>query len=169
MKPHQPLKDPDNLPSWFVRPYTRIMDQSCLFRLKLSSAIARLGVSIDDLRRWHDRGWISFDGKIDEELDEFYDPKILEITFVRDIVRSGLTDAQIDVVFAKLPKPFAFDSNKLAYSFLHGWVEVNTDPCKIIAENLDSWLEDCSEDTLNDLLSRIIDILEQNYERNNPE
>ncbi len=91
MKTPQSSQIPDNLPSWFARPVPKIMQETCLFRLSLSSALVRLHVSVDDLGRWHERGWISFDGRMDDEVDEFDDPKILEITVVRDIVRSGLS------------------------------------------------------------------------------
>ena len=48
--------------------------------------------------------------------------QVNEIRFVRDVVRSGLSDAQIEYSFAQLPRPMDFDLAQVAYSFMLGWV-----------------------------------------------
>ena len=154
----------DNLPLGMERPQPITSHQGCLFRISLADALVRLCVSPDDLRRWHERGWLSFDGSMNEELDEFDDPRVFEIQVVRDIVRSGLTDAQIESLLSQLPKPFAFNPDRLAFSFRHGWVHVAPpleipEPSEVIEEHLDEWMAQCDEETLENLRERVTDAL----------
>jgi len=146
-----------------VRPHL-LGDEPCLFRIGHSAAIARLGVSPNDLQRWHDRGWLSFGATVNEELNEFDDPKIFEIQIVRDIARSGLADAQIEVLLSKLPKPLAYNPDRLAYSFRHGWIEVESsveipEPSEVIEEHLADWIANCGAATLEDLRYKIEEAL----------
>ncbi len=173
MKLHHSDPDSDDLPSGLVHPYPITRCQRSLFQISLAKAIARLGVSPDDLRRWHGRGWLSFDEKLNEELDEDDDPRIFEIQIVRDLVRSGLTDDQIEILFDKLPKPFAFNPDALAYSFRHGWVSVDPpvipEPYEIIEEHIDSWINDCDQETLErlrDQISEALKLLEKVRQKN---
>jgi hypothetical protein len=164
----------DELPSGFIRPQPITDHQACLFHVSLSEAIAKLGVSPDDLRRWHERGWLSFDEKLSEDLDEFEDPKIYEIQIVRDIARSGLADAQVEVLLATLPKPFAFHPDRLVFSFRHGWVYVAPpadppEPSEVIEVHLDEWMAACDEDTLENLRERVNDALEACVENGHAE
>ena len=163
------------LPLGLVRPRPINCQQGCLFRISLDDALVRLCVSPDECRRWHQRGWLSFDEKLTEKLDEFDDPKVFEIQIVRDIVRSGLADAQIECLLAKLPKPFAYNPERLAFSFTHGWVYVEppaeiSDPSEVIEEHLDEWMAQCDEHTLEDLRERVTDALKvcQERESRNP-
>ena len=146
-----------------MRPYPKTRRQRSLFEVSLATAIARFGVSSDDLRRWHGRGWLSFDEMMNEGLNEYDDPKIFEIQFVRDLVRSGLTDAQIEILFDKLPKPFAFDPDAIAYSFRHGWVSVVPpvipEPFEVIEEHIDGWIEECDQEALERLRDQIAEKL----------
>ena len=155
---------PTGLPHGLIRPRPHTDHQPCLFRVTLAEMLARLGVSPDDLRRWHGRGWLSFDENMNETLDEFDDPKTFEIQIVRDVVRSGLSDAQIEVLFSKLPTPFAFNPHTLAYSFCHGWVQVAPpeeipEPSDVIEEHIDEWITNCDEATLEDLRDKIAEAL----------
>jgi hypothetical protein len=159
-----------DMPPGLTRPSPITNCQPGLFRVTLADTIARLGVSPDDLRRWHDSRWLSFSEKLNEELDEFGDPRILEIQIVRDIVRSGLSDAQIEVLLSKLPKPFAFNPDTLAYSFRHGWVQVAPpieipEPSEVIEEHLDDWIAQSGEGTLEDILDKVTAALNALTER----
>lgn len=142
-----------------VRPHPA-SHEPCLFRIRLSDVIARLGVSLDDLRRWHDGGWLSFTATMSEEVNEFDDPKVFEIQMVRDIARSGLSDAQIETLLSQLPKPYAFNPDRIAYSFRHGWIQVAPpveipDPSEVIEEHLDGWIEQCDGETLEALRDKV--------------
>jgi len=153
-----------------MRPQSTINHQPCLFRVTLAEMLARLGVSFGDLRRWHERGWLSFDENMNEPLDEFDDPRSFEIQIVRDIVRSGLSDVQIESLLAKLPKPYSFNPDRLAFSFRYGWVYVEPpteipEPSEVIEEHLDEWMAQCEEETLNDLRERVADALNRCVEK----
>ena len=131
-----------------------------MFRISLADALVRLRVSPDDLQRWHQRGWLSFDEKLTGQLEEFDDPKVFEIQIVRDIVRSGLPDAQIESLLLKLPKPLAYNPERLAFSFTHGWVYVEPPvpipvPWVVIEDHLDEWMANCDRSTLEDLRERL--------------
>ena len=170
MIPHSD-SSPDNLPLGLAHPSPITDVQCCLFRVSLAAALARLGVSLDDLRRWHGQGWLSFDEKITDEMNEFDAPRIFEIQIVRDIVRSGLTDAQIEVLFAKLPKPFAYNPDTLAFSFRHGWVHVIPpveipEPSEVIEEHMDAWITGCDDETLECLRDQITAALQERLESN---
>ena len=155
------------LPEWFAYPRPLMTWQSSLFKIKLEDALVRLKISKDDLDRWYNKDWISFEPSKDMEIDEFEGPHIFELTFVRDIVRYGLADAQIDYLLGLLPTPFTFDPVKISFSFMYGWVE--TIPAKapeeVIVENLDSWLEDLAQsddsERLRELGCRIEELLEE--------
>lgn len=160
----KPDPSASDLPPGLMRPQPTINHQPCLFRVTLAEALARLSVSADDLRRWHGRGWLSFDENMDEALDEFDDPKSFEIQIVRDVVRSGLSDVQIESLLAKLPKPFAFNPERLAFSFRHGWVYVKPpveipEPSEVIEEHLDEWMAQCDEETLEELREKVTNSL----------
>lgn len=154
------------LPTWFVVPVPRdaLQQQPGLFDVPIETLLPRLCVSPDELARWHQKGWISSAPSFSQLVDEFSDPRVWEIVFVRDIVRCGLSDAQIEWLFAQCPKPFAFDPDRIAYSFIHGWVEGSPpsdpdSPDQIIEEHLDSWLEECDDERLEILRDQIDAIL----------
>ncbi|MGI6418468.1 MAG: hypothetical protein ACOX1P_22700 [Thermoguttaceae bacterium] len=155
-------------PPWFEYPCPTRDRQRRLFGSDLHAVLVRLQISSDEVARWHAKGWLSFRDLEDSPIDEFRDPRVWELTIVRDIVRSGLADAQIECLLDNLPKPFAFDPDSLAFSFRHGWVEVVLrrfrDPDDVVEEHLDSWLDDCDEDRLRELKERIEELLEQSEE-----
>jgi len=152
----------DRLPPGLVRPEPVKQPLQCLFKISLATGLARLGVSVDDVRRWHGQGWLSFDENLTDQLDEYDDPRIWETQIVRDIVRSGLTDAQIEVLFSTLPKPFAFYPDSLVYSFRHGWARVIPPRTlsDIFDDHLDDWIDECDEETLEILRDKITETLE---------
>jgi hypothetical protein len=98
------------------------------------------------------------------ELNEPDDPKILELHFVRDVVRSGLSDAQITQLFEQCPKPHSFDPERTAFSFRYGLVQAippaePDEPEAVIEAHLDSWIEECDEARLKALHDQIVERL----------
>lgn len=162
----------EGLPSWFARPHPVRTWQASLFQIGLKDALARLNISEDDLSRWHAKGWISFDSSAQFKISEYDDPRVFELTIVRDVVRSGLSDAHIESLLDILPKPFAFDPDRIAFSFQYGWVEAIRPEMTgdVIEKNLDSWLEDLAErgeiDRLQDIHDRITEFLEHASKEN---
>jgi hypothetical protein len=154
--------DPD-LPLWFRRPEPVTDRQPCLFKQGSEDIPPRAQVSADELRRWHSNGWLSFDFSATTKFDAFGDPRIWEVLVVRDIVRSGLSDAQVEYLLQLLPKPYTFNPDRLAFSFCHGWVEAvppeAPDIDAMIDDHLDSWLEGCDNERLSELQSKISALL----------
>jgi len=136
--------------------------QLSLFQITLKDALVRLRISEDELSRWNSKGWVSFDGSVDSQLNEHDDPLIFQLIFVRDIVRSGLSDSQIEYILDQLPKPLAFNPDRIAYSFKYGWVETvpAESPEDIIEEYIDSWLEEIDTERLQELQERIYELLD---------
>ena len=156
------------LPPWFTRARPSQNSQESLFKVSLESVLAQAKVSPDELNRWHSRCWISFVfGPI--ELNDHDDPKILELHFVRDVVRSGLTDAQITQFFDQCQKPHSFDPDRTVFSFRYGMVQVihpvepdepdepdeQDEPNTVIEDYLDAWIEECDKARLTALHDQI--------------
>jgi len=118
-----------------------------------------MGIRPEEADAWHAKGWLSFGLSESPSLDEVDDPRMRELAVVRDVVRSGLCDAQVERLLGKLPRPCAVDPSRLAFSFRHGWVEAvvgeDPDPDAILDEHLDEWLESCNEERLRALQHRI--------------
>lgn len=148
------------LPPWFKPAFPTTDDQQSLFKVSLEAALTRAKVSPDELNRWHSQRWISF-AYTPMELSDPDDPKILELLFVRDVVRSGFTDAQITHFFDQCPKPHSFHPDRTAFSFRYGLVQsvVPDEPETVIGAHLDAWIEECDEARLIILRDQIVERL----------
>jgi hypothetical protein len=148
------------LPPWFERPQTVTPWQESLFTDRLDEVLAALRVSSDDLARWRDRRWVSFGPDFTEGLEE---PHVNEIRFVRDIARTGFSDAVIDAMLADLPRPMNFDPASVAYSFSLGWVQgVVADKPSVQAmmeTHLDDWLLSLEADDLKAFRDRLDELI----------
>ena len=137
----------NQLPPWFCRPEPERGAQHSLFTDNLAEVLANFQVSVDELNRWHENGWISFGSEFHEGLESWH---VNEIRFVRDVVRSGLSDAYVRFLFDQLPRPMDFDPASIAYSFSLGWVEADSpsepDPDEIISEHVEEWLGNLAEE-----------------------
>lgn len=140
--------------------------QLSLFPLDTDIALAEATVSRDDLTRWNKFGWIS-DALLTAE--KFDTPDIRELTFVRDIARSGLPDAFITQMLSKLPKPYRYESSSVAYSFRHGWVEQalfyeEKELFDVMGDHLADWVEHAASNhsgKLDELESLLADARER--------
>jgi len=152
-----------DLPPWFKPARPRLDEQGSLFTISLEVALVRMKVSPDEFNRWHLHGWISF-AFAPMELNDPDDQKILEIAFVRDVVRSGLSDAQITQLLDRFPKPASFDPDTTVFSFRYGLVQVAPpdepeDPSAVIESNLKDWIRECDRDRLTELHDQIVERL----------
>lgn len=95
--------------------------QLTLFLISAEEALADATVSRDDVERWCAAGWLSPKLLTASGYDQ---PDLFELAFVRDLARSGLSDAQIGRLLSQLPQPYSYDSTRVAYSFHYGWVEL---------------------------------------------
>jgi hypothetical protein len=130
----------------------------------LAEVLAELRVSADELQRWHDSGWLSFGP---DRTDPLEDWDSNAIHFVRDVVRSGLSDALIAAHFEQLPRPMSFDPDSIAFSFSLGWVvahiEPEPDPSDVVDEHIADWLTERAEGgerkRLEEIRDRILGLL----------
>ncbi len=158
--------DPE-LPRCWERPWPEL--QSCLFSDPTDQVLANLKVSRDEVKRWRERSWVSFDIDETDALDWF---RSGEIEFVRDVARSGLLDAQINELFASLPTPYRFAPQTLAYNFAYGWVVPSSDaPFEVIETNVAHWLEHLAEkhdierlEELSDSIARHLELIQAEEE-----
>ena len=132
----------DNLPPWFERVAPVGDVQGSLFTDVLFAVLAVMRVSEDELGRWHNQGWVSFGADRQSSLEPH---EVNEIRFVRDVVRSGMSDAYIAELLSQLPRPLNFSPDEVAYSFSLGWVRAGPvsepDPNDIVDEYVEDWLE----------------------------
>jgi len=141
-----------------------------LFLETRDKVLAELRVSLDDVRGWHDRGWLPFEPVQLEELDPDH---IGALIFVRNAARSGLPHALLDTLFREFPSTYLPNPARLAYSFTFGWVESapvpdpsdSPDLHELITEHLDDWLELLAEnsevDELKALAARVAELLQK--------
>ena len=138
--------------------------QGTLFTIALEELEAATRVSRDEMRRWQDRGLLSFDPLAVERFDERHR---IEIEFVNGLVRCGLPDAWIGRLLENLPKPYCYDPNCTFYSFVHGrWVTLP--PAPPPEEVVQGYLDDLAgaEDwaTLHEIQERVAELLESEAE-----
>jgi hypothetical protein len=96
------------------------LEQLDLWQSQRDEFLARARISADEVYRFFERGWLSFDIRTKHELSY---PEVMEIQFIRSLAHSGLSDAMVENMLSGLEKPYRYDFNKIAYSFLYGWVE----------------------------------------------
>jgi hypothetical protein len=129
------------LPFGWQRPVQVV--QGTLFPRSRDEVLRKALVRLEDLKHWHDLGWLSFDGADSTELDR---PETCELLFVRNIARCGLSDAAITDLLSGLNKPYRYDPELVAYSFLCGWVQRPAAPVvdevdRFFQENLKKWID----------------------------
>jgi len=112
-----------------------------LFPFERDRYLALAGVSLDELRRWHDLEWLSFDPT---GMDTLPHPQWHEIIFIRNLARSGLTHAWIQRLLEDLEPPYRYDPLRTAFSFAFGWVQIpaitEDGIDAFVAEHLPQWL-----------------------------
>lgn len=133
--------------------------QRCLFTMSLDEFEASTKVSVDEMQRWRERGFLAFDPRA---VTAFDDRHRMEVEFVAALVRSGLGDAWIEGILARLPKPYCYDPSQTFYSFTHGqWVTLPPAPDadEVIDEHLAGLADAEDWAGLRDLRDRIEGIL----------
>lgn len=152
------------IPDSWCSPHPEVQLQ--LFGERVEDVLASTHVSRDDLRRWRESGWISFDV---DELNEVQMPLVWEIEFVRNVARSGLSNAQISEFLLNLEKPYRFNPELVAFHFSFGWVcPQQHDPDDVVEQHLDEWLYSLAENgdfnRLEQLQDRVFLLLEDRPE-----
>jgi len=92
------------------------LTQNCLFTMGLDEFEASAQVSGDEMQRWRERGFLSFDPRV---VVAFDDRHRIEVEFIAALVRSGLGDAWIEEILGGLRKPYCYNPAQTFYSFSH--------------------------------------------------
>lgn len=145
------------------------LHQKTLFPTKSIAAFeTETAVSADEMKRWHDKEWLSFDPSA---LDEFDEQQRIEVEFVKGLVRSGLSDEWIGKLLSKLEKPYCYDPKNTFYSFAdQSWKTMPRipEPAEAIEESLDSYLQGLADaeerERLLEIRGIIDDLLENQTE-----
>ena len=112
--------------------------QPTFFSEPVEEMLAELRVSRDDLRRWKQQGWLSFDVDAADRIDL---PQEKEIRFLRHLVLAGLGICQIERLLTGLPMPYCYDLDSTAYHYAHGWVTPATEkPFDVVDAQVEEWL-----------------------------
>ena len=137
--------------------------QGCLFALspdRLAEVLADLRVSMDEFLRWRQNGWISFGLEMRGKIEQYH---VSELEIVRDTVRSGLSDSQLHVLLADLPRPLDVGPDRISYSFAYGWVVTVpyrwTFETDLLFLKLD-WLKENGGDVPLNFLNELKDLVE---------
>lgn len=123
-----------------VRRPSQVGAQFSLFPDELDNVLARARVSLEDMAQWQELGWISYDVSTRQTLEGH---EIAEMVFVRNLARSGLSNAFVSELLGELAKPYAYPPLTTAYSFAVGWVEaVIPDMDSLIENHLEGWAQE---------------------------
>jgi hypothetical protein len=154
----------DELPSWFRRPQRLVGKQAILFPRPLDELLGGLEIGADELARWERNGWISAELRERELLQPWEEA---ELRIVAALNGSGLDESRISTLLDELPRPVDCSADRLTYSFRFGWVEPAPppDPRDVVAEHIDSWLENLAREgrveELAALCKAVVDLLAQ--------
>lgn len=116
--------------------------QFSLFPEERDDALAQARVSVEDMAQWQALGWISYDVSTRQTL-EYHE--LAEMLFIRNLARSGLSNAFISELLGELTTPYSYPPMTTAYSFALGWVEaVIPDMDSLVKNHLESWAQEKS-------------------------
>lgn len=137
--------------------------QPTLFPVDVDTFSVEANVSADEMRRWHNLGWLSFDPADKPRFDE---AEHCEVRFVAGLARSGLSDAWIKRLLEPLPKPYCYDPDATLYSFVqNAWVSLPPKPQFDVARELDGYLRDLADngewDSLRAIRNTIDSLLDE--------
>ncbi len=95
--------------------------QHTLFGDDAERSLAAARVTADEANQWFEWGWLSSMPAFIDAVDE---PMWAELLFVRDLAASKAPREAISALLKQLPRPYHYDSCRVAYSFRYGWVEL---------------------------------------------
>ena len=147
------------------------LHQKTLFPTSIEAFETETIVSADEMKRWHDKQWLSFDPSV---LAEFDEAQWIEVEFLKGLLRSGLSDEWIAKLLSKLERPYCYDPKNTFYSFAdQSWKTMPEmpeipEPEEIIEESLESYLQGLADaderERLLEIRGTIDDLLENHTE-----
>jgi hypothetical protein len=121
--------------------------QTDLFPQPLDEVLRLAGLTRDDLRAWHQKGWLSFEESQVEKLDT---PHFYEMILIRNLVWSLEDESLVNKFLRGLDRPYRYDPARTAFNFAYGWVQTpdrpdaeadQMDKCDFIEKHLDLWIK----------------------------
>jgi len=123
--------------------------------------VAGMFVSLDEMRSWHRKGWLSFDPPT---MVAYNESEFVEVQFIKGVARSGLSDAMINRMLCGLEKPYCYDPSTTFFSFEEDrWISLPAQPkpADVTNEYIDRLVADRQLDRLRKLQNRISQALEE--------
>jgi hypothetical protein len=100
--------------------------QPTLFRMSPAEFTAHTNVSLDEMKRWNERGWLSFDP---HRIDEFDERERMEVLFIKALAHFGLSSPKIENLLFGLKKPFCYDPEETFFCFAkESWITLPKEP-----------------------------------------
>ncbi|MBN2561150.1 MAG: hypothetical protein JXQ75_09490 [Phycisphaerae bacterium] len=154
------------MPSWTrdeLRPrHSSYLHKRTLFPVTLEKFEVETQVSADEMRRWHQAGWLSFDPTDLTQIDWGEDA---EVRFIRALARSGLGDKWINDLLATLEKPYCYDPATTFYSFTNRiWITLPVKPEFSFDEEIAALAESEDWESLQEIRDRIDELLPDDSE-----
>jgi hypothetical protein len=88
--------------------------QQLLFPSSPRSVCDELGLSWQAILRLHEEGWLSFAAETTAQLDEAQEA---ELRFIGTLVLAGCDRNMLGLLLAGLPRPYAYDLNRLYFDW----------------------------------------------------
>ena len=127
--------------------------QPTLFPMPLERFETESQVSADEMRRWHQAGWLSFDPANMTQVDWGEDT---EVRFIRALARSGMNDEWITIVLAPLSRPFCYEPATTFFSFAtRSWISLPTKPDSSIEDKITALADAEDWESLRDIRDMI--------------
>lgn len=142
--------------------------QPSLFKQSSDDFVTDMRVSIDEMKRWQENEWLSFDPVMLREFDE---KERIEVLFIKSVVRFGLSDSMVNRILSGLDKPYCYDPKETFFSFEREmWITLppEPDPIDTVSEGVESLIESEEWEELTSLKDRISECLENNDHAANP-
>jgi len=145
----------------FAPQHSSALSQGGLSHSSPDEFVAGMFVSVDEMRSWHHKGWLSFDPPT---MVAYHERELVEVQFVKGIARCGLSDAMINRMLSGLAKPYCYDSSTTFFSFEEDrWISLpaHSKPADVTNEYIDRLIADRQLDRLRKLQNRISQALEE--------
>lgn len=132
--------------------------QDSLFPQLTTEVLAELSTSIATASQLFEDDYLSFDPALKFKLNAF---EYHELVFVITVFNSGLSLESVRTLLSMLEKPYQYDISKVYFDFKSKEWQSYPEP-PTAEELIEDIIEEGDIDKLNEIFSRINDVLEQN-------
>ena len=101
-------------------------DAPSLFPMTIDTLEVESRISYDEMVRWFDEGWLSFDPRV---VQTFEEPHLGELRFLGSLLRAGLGTPWVRHILCNLTRPYRYHPDRMLYSFArNAWYELPREP-----------------------------------------